>query len=64
MSRSLTQEIHPPEARAGWPYEGKSVGGVLDKPTVYCVTIGSMLMREDIAEGVYLKQTNERYGIP
>jgi hypothetical protein len=23
-----------------------------------------MLMREDIAEGVYLKQTNERYGIP
>lgn len=23
-----------------------------------------MLMREDIAEGAYLKQTNERYGIP
>ena len=28
------------------------------------VTIGYMLERHDIAEGIYLKQTNERYGIP
>lgn len=64
MSRSLTKEIHLLDARAGWPYEAKSIVGVLDKPTVYCVTIGNMLRRDDIAEGIYLKQTNERYGIP
>jgi hypothetical protein len=28
------------------------------------VTNGYMLMREDIIEGMYLKQTRERYGIP
>src|SRR6478672_11444348 len=28
------------------------------------ITIGYMLSRHDIVEGVYLRQTNERYGIP
>ncbi len=28
------------------------------------VTIGNMLIREDIVEGIYLKQTTERYGMP
>jgi hypothetical protein len=64
MSRALIQEIRLPEARAGWPYEATSVGGVLDKVAFYIVTIGYMLKRDDIVEGVYLKQTNERYGIP
>lgn len=30
---------------------------------VQCVTIGYMT-KDDVVEGVYLKQTNERYGIP
>src|SRR5689334_3921178 len=64
MSRALIQEIRLPEARAGWPYEATSVGGVLDKLAFYIVTNGYMLKRDDIVEGVYLKQTNERYGIP
>lgn len=28
------------------------------------VTIGNILIREDIVEGIYLKQTTERYGMP
>jgi hypothetical protein len=40
------------------------VAGALDKSVIFRITNGNMLIREDIAEGVYLKQMNERYGIP
>src|SRR5688572_11622976 len=60
MSRALIQEIRLPEARAGWPYEATSVGGVLDKVAFYIVTIGYMLKRDDIVEGVILsRRTND-----